>query len=100
MRMISRRRGLNGIEEIYMQIALIDGFMVAEEVREEFLSNVHFSANYLKTLAGFVEGYVYERAADGKGFDVVTTAVWESEAAFEAARQTAAIEFQKLGFNP
>ena len=41
-----------------METVLIDAF----EAREEFLSKVHFSANYLKTLPGFVEGYVYERA--------------------------------------
>lgn len=83
-----------------MQIALIDGFVVAEEVREEFLSNVRFSADYLKTLPGFIEGYVYERVAGNNRFNIVTTAVWESEQAMEDAKKSAAIEFQKRGFNP
>jgi hypothetical protein len=30
----------------------------------------------------------------------VTTAVWESEAAFENAKKAVAAEFQRLGFNP
>jgi len=41
-----------------VETVLIDVF----EARQEFLSKVHFSAHYLKTLPGFVEGYVYARA--------------------------------------
>jgi hypothetical protein len=32
--------------------------------------------------------------------NIVTTAVWESETAFEHAKKAAAAEFQKAGFNP
>jgi heme-degrading monooxygenase HmoA len=83
-----------------VETVLIDVFLVPEEAREEFRSKVHFSANYLKTLPGFVEGYVYERAAGSSRFNVVTTAVWESEKAMEEARKSAAAAFQQAGFNP
>jgi heme-degrading monooxygenase HmoA len=83
-----------------MQIVLIDGFVVPEESREEFLSRVQFSADYIRTLPGFVEGYVHRRAAGESRFDIVTTAVWESDEAMQNAKQAVAAFYQKVGFNP
>ncbi|MFL6602584.1 MAG: antibiotic biosynthesis monooxygenase family protein [Steroidobacteraceae bacterium] len=83
-----------------METVLIDVFVVPEEARQEFLSKVHFSADYLKTLPGFVEGYVYERATGTGRFNIVTTAVWESEKATGEAKKSAAAFFQQVGFNP
>lgn len=83
-----------------METILIDQFAVPEEAVGEFLEKVHFSANMVKTRPGFVEGYVYRRAAEGGRVNIITTAVWASEAAMQAARKSVAAEFTAVGFNP
>lgn len=83
-----------------METVLIDQFVVPEAVLEEFLGHAHFSANLVKTRPGFVEGYVFKRASGEGRVNVVTTAVWASQAAMEAARKSIAEEFAKVGFDP
>lgn len=51
-------------------------------------------------LPGFVEGFLHEKIEGSGRFNVVTTAVWESEAAYEYAKKATAGEFKKTGFNP
>lgn len=83
-----------------MQKVLIDTFVVPEESKAAFLERARKVQSFLKTLPGFVEGFLYEKT-DGQGrYNFVTTAVWESDAAFENARTRTAAEFQKTGFNP
>ena len=83
-----------------MEIVLIDTFIVPEKSRSEFSANVRRSAEFLRTLPGYVEGFVYEKI-DGDGpYDFVTTAVWQSDEAFGNARKAAAAHFQQVGFNP
>lgn len=83
-----------------MEVVLIDTFVVPEESKNRFLEEVHKSAAFLRTLPGFVEGYVYERT-DGEGrHNIVTTAVWKDEEAFQNAKRSAAEGFKKIGFNP
>jgi heme-degrading monooxygenase HmoA len=83
-----------------MEIVLVDKFVVPEESKPEFFKAVHLSSGFLKTLPGFVEGYVYEKRDANGGQNVMTTAVWKDEEAFQAAKKAAAAEFQKRGFNP
>jgi heme-degrading monooxygenase HmoA len=83
-----------------METILIDQFVVPEAAVEEFLRHVHFSANLVKTRPGFVEGYVFKRASGAGRVNVITTAVWASQAAMEDARKSIAEEFAKLDFNP
>jgi heme-degrading monooxygenase HmoA len=83
-----------------MQKVLIDKFVVPEESKAEFLEAVQKSADFLKTLPGFAEGFVYEKTDGDSHNNVVTTAVWEDEEAFANARKSAVEEFQKHGFNP
>jgi len=83
-----------------MQIVLIDGFVVPEESREEFLSRIQFSADYIRTLPGFVEGHVHQRTAGDSRFDIVTTAVWASDEAIQNAKKSVAAFYQKAGFSP
>ncbi len=83
-----------------MEIVLIDRFIVPEESKVAFLEAVRRSTAFLRTLPGFVEGYVYERKEGETRHNVVTTAVWKDEEAFQNARKSAAEGFKKIGFNP
>jgi len=83
-----------------METILIDEFIVPEESRAEFLERARRVQSLLRTLPGFVEGFLYEKR-DGEGrHNFLTTAVWENEEAIENARRIVAAEFQKRGFNP
>jgi heme-degrading monooxygenase HmoA len=53
-----------------------------------------------RTLPGFVEGFAYESTDGGSCYNVVTTAVWKDEDAYQNAKKSAAEEFQRIGFNP
>ena len=83
-----------------MEVVLIDKFIVPEESKAAFLAEVRQSSAFLRTLPGFVEGFVYENTDVTSRQNVVTTAVWKDEEAFQNARKRAAEEFQKIGFDP
>jgi len=83
-----------------VETILIDQFMVPEPAAGEFLQNVHFSADIVKTGPGFVGGYVHQRVAEDGRINVITTAVWASESALEEARKSIAAEFATIGFRP
>jgi len=83
-----------------VEVVLIDKFIVPEESKVAFLAEVRNSSALLRTLPGFVEGFVYENVHGGSRHNFVTTAVWKDEDAFQNAKKRAAEEFQKIGFNP
>jgi heme-degrading monooxygenase HmoA len=83
-----------------MERVLIDKFIVPEESKTAFLEAVRESASVLRTLPGFVEGFVYERTEGESRHNVVTTAVWKDEESFNNAKRSASEEFKKIGFNP
>ena len=83
-----------------MEMVLIDRFFVPEESKDKFLKEVRKSAAFLRTLPGFVEGFVYEKTDGDSQNNVVTTAVWKDEEAFQNAKKAAAEGFKKIGFNP
>jgi len=83
-----------------LEIVLIDKFIVPEEAKAKFLEQVHKSATLLRTLPGFVEGFVYEKTDGESRHNVVTAAVWQDEEAFQNAKKSAAEEFKRIGFNP
>ena len=83
-----------------MQKVLIDTFVVPEESKSMFLDQARQVQAFLRTLPGFVEGFLYERIEGNSRFNVVTTAVWDNEAVYENAKKATAEEFQRAGFNP
>jgi heme-degrading monooxygenase HmoA len=83
-----------------MQVVLIDQFIVPDDSKSELIDKARWSAGFLKTLPGYVDGFIYEKLGGDSTCNILTTAVWESEAAFENAKIAAAEEFQKVGFNP
>lgn len=83
-----------------MEVVLIDKFIIPEESKAQFFAEVTKSSAFLRTLPGFVEGFIHENTDGGSRHNVVTTAVWKDEAAFQNAKKKAAEEFQRIGFNP
>ena len=83
-----------------MEVVLVDKFIVPEESKARFLAEVRKSAAFLRTLPGFVEGFVYENKDGASHHNVLTTAVWKDEEAFQNAKKSAAEGFKKIGFNP
>lgn len=83
-----------------MEVVLIDKFVVPEESKTAFLTEVRKSSAFLRTLPGFIEGFVYENVDGGSRHNIVTTAVWKDEDAFQNAKKSVAEGFKKIGFNP
>jgi hypothetical protein len=83
-----------------MQKVLVDRFSVPEESKAAFREVSQKIQSVLKTLPGFVEGFVYEKTEGDGNDDVMTTAVWESEGAFNTAKTLMAAELRTLGINP
>ena len=78
-----------------MQTVLIDTFTVPEESKAAFLAETRKIQAFLETLPGFVESFVYEKTAGENRINVVTTAVWENDAAMESAKKATTSQFQK-----
>lgn len=83
-----------------MQVVLIDSFVVPEASKATLVEKAKESARFLRTLPGFIEGYIYEKTGGDSAYNVITTAVWQDQTAFEEAKKSAAEEFQRVGFNP
>jgi len=83
-----------------METILIDEFIVPEESRAAFLEAARKTQSLIKSLPGFVEGFLYEKKDGESHHNFLTTAVWENEEAIENAKRVVASEFQKRGFNP
>jgi heme-degrading monooxygenase HmoA len=83
-----------------MEVVVIDSLVVPEESKEIFLQRVRQSAEILKKLPGFVEGYVYEKKSGEGDVNIVTTAVWKDEEVLENAKKAIVTEFRKHGTNP
>lgn len=83
-----------------METVLIDTFTVPEESKEAFMARARQMQAFIRRLPGFVEGYIYELRAGESRLNVVTMAVWESEAAIESAKRAVAAENQRQGVDP
>jgi heme-degrading monooxygenase HmoA len=83
-----------------MERVLIDTFVVPEDSKAAFLERTRKVQGFIRTLPGFVEGFLYEQKDGESRYNFLTTAVWENDEAFENAKRAVAIEFQKQGFNP
>jgi heme-degrading monooxygenase HmoA len=83
-----------------MQKVLIDTFVVPAESKTAFLEEARKVQGFLKTIPGFVDGFLYVKTEGASRYNFLTTAVWESEKAFENAKAAVAKEFQRQGLNP
>lgn len=80
-------------------MVLIDAFTVPPVARAAFLARALDSQAFVNTLPGFVEGFLHERESGEGPNTFVTTAVWESREAFEAARRAIADENARRGLD-
>ena len=83
-----------------MEKVLIDTFVVPEKSKAAFREAARKAQSFIRTLPGFVEGFLYEKKDGESHYDFVTTAVWKDDEAFENAQKAVAAEFQRQGFNP
>ena len=83
-----------------MKKVLIDKFVVPEESKAAFLDGTHKVQGFLRTLPGFVEGFLSERKDGQSRYNFLTTAVWENEQAFENAKKAVAIDFKNEASTP
>ncbi len=83
-----------------MEKVLIDTFTVPEESKAAFLEQARKAQSFIRTLPGFVEGFLYEQQDGESHYNFLTTAVWESEEAFENAKKAVTSEYQRRGYNP
>src|SRR5215468_1278750 len=77
----------------------VDSFSIPDAAREEFEATMRRNLTFLKTLPGFLGHVVLDRASGPTGFNVVTIAAWESQAAIEKAGAEVRAYYQKLGFD-
>ncbi len=80
-------------------LVLIDVFTVPPTARDAFFERALESQAFVKTLPGFVEGYLHEKESGEGPNSFVTTAVWVSREAFEAARRAVADENARRGLD-
>jgi heme-degrading monooxygenase HmoA len=88
------KRGIN-VEKV-----LVDLFVVPEENLQDFMDAVRTTTPFLRSLPGFVEGWIYTRENGPGHYNVITTAVWANEEAYQAAKQAAQEEYRRIDFNP
>lgn len=83
-----------------MEKVLIDLFVVPEENLAQFMEAVRTTTPFLRSLPGYVEGWIYTKKSESGAYNVVTTAVWADEEAYLAAKQAAQEEYRRIDFNP
>jgi heme-degrading monooxygenase HmoA len=83
-----------------MKQILIDKFVVPEAAADEFIQRTASNRRFLRTLPGFLLDAAYERIDENGNIVVVTIVEWESEKAFDNARQLVQAEYERIGFRP
>jgi len=83
-----------------MEIVLIDTLIVPEESKREFREAAATAHNFVRSLPGYVEGFIYEQIDGETSYNFLTGAVWKNEAAFEAAKKAVLSEYQRTGYDP
>jgi hypothetical protein len=80
-----------------VEVVLIDKFVVPEESKVAFLTEVRKSSAFLRTLPGFVEGFVYESTDGGSRHNVVTTGSGKMKMRIRMPRRAQPRSFRESG---
>ncbi len=83
-----------------MEVVLIDMFTVPVDSRDAFLIQAEKAQAVVKTMAGYVEGAIYEEQGTDNPYNFITIAVWESEGALQQARIEVPKIYRQKGINP
>ncbi|WNZ26788.1 antibiotic biosynthesis monooxygenase [Leptolyngbya sp. NK1-12] len=75
-------------------------FVVPNQAREEFLTQVKKTHQLLKAQPGFIQDFLLEQPADTEEFNVITIVEWRDAKAIEDARAAVMTMHKNTGFNP
>jgi heme-degrading monooxygenase HmoA len=82
-----------------MKQIFIDKFTVPSKAVDEFNQRMSYNRNYIRKLQGFNKDAAYKRTDENGNLFVITIAEWESEDAFNKAREAVQAEYKRIGFN-
>jgi heme-degrading monooxygenase HmoA len=77
----------------------IDAFSVPAAARAEFEATMHRNLRFLESQPGFASHTVFEKTAGPTAFEIVTIAVWENQAAIDAAGEKVRAYYKEIGFD-
>jgi heme-degrading monooxygenase HmoA len=99
---LSRGHLMTQIEtsSITHRIYRVDKFVVPNQAREEFLTQVKNTHQLLKAQPGFIQDFLLEQPADSEEFNVITIVEWQDTRAIENARAAVMAMHKSTGFNP
>lgn len=78
----------------------IDKFVVPEQAREQFWTNVRRTHSVLRDQPGFLDDILLEKHSGSGRFNVVTVVRWSSADDLAAARTAVEHAHQRAGFRP
>src|SRR5215469_9901925 len=78
---------LHGGKDFEREIVVIDTMTVPEAAKATLLERIRGIHTFVKTLPGFVEGWVYIQQAGAGKHTIIVTAIWENASAAEQAQQ-------------
>lgn len=82
------------------QVYRVDKFKVPKPARDEFIQKVRITHEFIKTLPGFIQDFVFQQTGGPGEFNFVTVAVWESADAIDAAKKAVMAKHEEIGFKP
>lgn len=78
----------------------IDKFAVPAAARDEFLDRVAATHAVLRQQPGFVRDELLEQVSGPGEFNIVTIALWQTQAHIDAAREAVTAMHRQTGFDP
>lgn len=80
-------------------VYFVDRFSVPRASIDEFKTQATYNRGFVATLPGYLRGDAFERVDDEGNLNLVTIAVWESEARLDEAKRAVQSEFARIGFS-
>jgi predicted ester cyclase/heme-degrading monooxygenase HmoA len=81
-------------------IYFIDKFSVPKTSVEEFVKQMNYNREFIKTLPGFISDQAFEQNNTEDTLTIITIAVWENPDKLNEAKTAVQAEYERIGFNP
>ncbi|MFO7257687.1 MAG: ester cyclase [Bacteroidota bacterium] len=81
-------------------VYFVDKFVVPTKAIEIFTERMNYNRSFIKSLPGFIRDEVIATELGNGDLNLMTIAVWESEAHLEEARKRVQEEYRKINFDP